>query len=152
MTDITGFLNLKEERGPTVVKVIDMVVRLTSTYTIPTEKGGGYLKWKPPPVTIPAHVYSMLDFMSLLTPNHWWVVSNNLYPSYLYGRKRTVVFNATFNSISVISWRLVLLMEETTDMSEVTDNLYNIMLYRVHLAMNRVRTHNFGGNRQRLHM
>ena len=29
------------------------------------------------------------------------------------GRVRVMVFNATFNNISVISWRSVLLMEET---------------------------------------
>jgi hypothetical protein len=40
-----------------------------------------------------------------------------------------MVFNATFNSISVISWRSVLLVEETTDLSQVTDKLYHIMLY-----------------------
>jgi len=46
------------------------------------------------------------------------------------------VFNATFNNISVISWRSVLLMEETeypkkknTDLPQVTDKLYRIMLY-----------------------
>ena len=39
-----------------------------------------------------------------------------------------MVFNATFNNISVISWWSVLLMEKTG----VTD----VMLYRVHLAMN----------------
>jgi hypothetical protein len=41
-----------------------------------------------------------------------------------------MIFNATFNNISVISWRSVLLLEETgenTDLSQVTDK---------HLAMN----------------
>ena len=37
-------------------------------------------------------------------------------------------FNATFNNISVILWRSVLLMEK------IADKLYHIMLYRVYLA------------------
>ena len=52
---------------------------------------------------------------------------------------RVMVFNTTFNNISVISWWSVLSLEETTDLSQVTDKFYHI------------RTHNIGGDGHLLH-
>ena len=51
------------------------------------------------------------------------------------GGVRVTMFNATFKNISVISWWSVLLVEETefpkktSDLSQVNEKLYHLMLY-----------------------
>jgi hypothetical protein len=59
-----------------------------------------------------------------------------------------MVFNATFNNISVISWRSVLLVGETGENHRpVASHSQTLSHNVVHLALIEIRTHNISGDR-----
>ena len=54
-----------------------------------------------------------------------------------------MVFIATFDKISAVSWRKPEYPDKITDIPQATDKLDQIQLYQVHLAMSKIRTSNF---------
>ena len=67
-----------------------------------------------------------------------------------------MVFSATFNNISVISWRSVLLVEETGGPEEnplpVASHWQTLLHNVARLALVKIRTYNISGDKYWLHM
>ena len=67
---------------------------------------------------------------------------------------RVMLFNATFSYIVAVIFNGDKKPEywtKTTTLSQVFDTRYRMLLYRVHLAICEIGTHNFSGDRHRLH-
>jgi hypothetical protein len=70
------------------------------------------------------------------------------------GAVRVMVFNATFNNISVISWRSVLLMEETGDNHRQVATHWHTWSHNFASSTRRlegIRTHNVSGDKHWLY-
>jgi len=77
--------------------------------------------------------------------HHW------LYHIY---RVRVMAFSVTFNNISVISWRSVLLVEETWENHQPVTSHWQTLSHNVVSSTPRpsgIRIHNVGGDRYWLH-
>ena len=111
----------------------------------------------PPPIKLTATIYNW-NIVERGVKHH-----NTNPTSYLHFSPRDthmpiiylVSFQQYFSYIGVVQfywWRKPEYPEKTTDLSQVTDNLYSIMLYRVHFAMNCMwRKHSNKKNRIKIH-
>ena len=87
-------------------------------------------------------VYSMIlqANISFLFQPFFWIMKGFFFPdskSSNVNKVRVMVCNVTFKNISVMSWLSVWLVEDTRENDRqqvVTDKLYHIMLYWVHLV------------------
>jgi hypothetical protein len=94
------------------------------------------------PFLLKLYVWTLYNIL-MLKPKIRWPLWSWLYGSWIYN----YLCNQCLSPLKLWVRTLLKYSEKTTDLSQVTDKLYHIMLYQVHLAMNRVRTHYLSGDR-----
>ena len=78
----------------------------------------------------------------------WLLISTCFHHLILYFDGWFMVFNATFNNISVISWWSILVVEETGENHRAVASHWQTLSHNVvHLALIEIWTHNISGDR-----
>ena len=107
-------------------------------------------------INIPRLFWHVNELWNIISIFIWYFWHVSEYWRHNFCFDRVVVFNASFSNISDISWWSVLLVEgmeypeKIIDLSQVTDKLYHMILYQVHLAISRIRTRNLNPTTIRL--
>ena len=97
-------------------------------------------------------ISSFLFNWIIITWDYLWVVFEQIHitvsDKFEYLLVGFTVFNATFNIITVISWRSVLLVKEPEKNHRHVASQWQTLLHNVvHLALIEIRTHNICGDR-----